>query len=341
MKGINNKIINSNKYHLFTKAEINILSKTYVDYRKDKMENLKESFTLSNLFTEENTNSKIKSENKNEETKSSILAPFNSVNKSNDENDFFDEMAIMDDFNNNRIKIENDIIKVGNRVKEFNMLYELNNNCEVDNGIIINSRTNTISSKLSNNSIYINKDIKDNEGFIFNDKQEENINNDIKDKMKEKDINKIFVSNGEKNGSINKILAMAKERRIVVAEVNKNKLHEMAISDNHQGVIAIVPPFEYCDIDDILECSKSRNEDPFILILDGIEDPHNLGAIIRTVEAAGITSIIIPKDRAVDVNETVMKTSTGALNYVKIARVTNLVNTINTLKDRGYFMVLI
>ena len=192
LKGINNKIINSNKYHLFTKAEINILSKTYVDYRKDKMENLKESFTLSNLFTEENTNSKIKSENKNEETKSSILAPFNSVNKSNDENDFFDEMAIMDDFNNNRIKIENDIIKVGNRVKEFNMLYELNNNCEVDNGIIINSRTNTISSKLSNNSIYINKDIKDNEGFIFNDKQEENINNDIKDKMKEKDINKIL-----------------------------------------------------------------------------------------------------------------------------------------------------
>ena len=192
MKGINNKIINSNKYHLFTKAEINILSKTYVDYRKDKMENLKESFTLSNLFTEENNNSKIKSENKNEETKSSILAPFNSVNKSNDEDDFFNEMPIIDDFNNHRIKIENDIIKIGNRVKEFNMLYELNNNCEVDNGIIINSRTNTISSKLSNNSIYINKDIKDNEGFIFNDK-EKNINNEFKEnKRNEKDINKIL-----------------------------------------------------------------------------------------------------------------------------------------------------
>ena len=92
-----------------------------------------------------------------------------------------------------------------------------------------------------------------------------------------RDINKIFVSNGEKNGSINKILAMAKERRVIVTEVNRKKLEEMATSDNHQGVIAIVPPYEYCDIDDILDSAKDRKEDPFILILDGIEDMQIFG----------------------------------------------------------------
>lgn len=113
-----------------------------------------------------------------------------------------------------------------------------------------------------------------------------------------RDINKIFVSNGEKNGSINKILAIAREKKVIVTEVNRKKLEEMATSDNHQGVIAIVPPYEYCDIDYILNYAKNREEDPFILILDGIEDPHNLGAIIRTAETAGVHGIIIPKRRA-------------------------------------------
>ena len=127
-----------------------------------------------------------------------------------------------------------------------------------------------------------------------------------------RDINKIFVSNGEKNGSINKILAMAKEKRVIVTEVSRNKIEEMAQSDNHQGVIAIVPPFEYCDVDDILEFAKSKNEDPFILILDGIEDPHNLGSIIRTAETAGVHGVIIPKRRSASVNSTVSKTSISA-----------------------------
>ena len=153
-----------------------------------------------------------------------------------------------------------------------------------------------------------------------------------------RDINKIFVSSGEKNGSINKILAMAKEKRVIVAEVNKNKLEEMAVSDNHQGVIAIVPPFEYCDIDDILDCAKSRNEDPFILILDGIEDPHNLGSIIRTAETAGVHGIIIPKHRAACVNSTVNKVSAGAVQHMKIARVTNISDSINELKEKGLWI---
>lgn len=153
-----------------------------------------------------------------------------------------------------------------------------------------------------------------------------------------RDINKIFVSNGEKNGSINKILAMAKEKRVIVTEVNKNKLEEMAYSDNHQGVIAIVPPFEYCDIDDILECAKSRNEDPFILILDGIEDPHNLGAIIRTAETAGVHGIIIPKRRAASVNSTVAKVAAGAVEHMNIARVNNINGAIRYLKEQDVWI---
>lgn len=153
-----------------------------------------------------------------------------------------------------------------------------------------------------------------------------------------RDINKIFVSSGDKNGSINKILAMAKEKRVIVTEVNKNKLEEMATSDNHQGVIAIVPPFEYCDIDDILDCAKSRNEDPFILILDGIEDPHNLGAIIRTAETAGVHGIIIPKRRAASVNSTVAKVAAGAVEHMNIARVNNINEAIRYLKENDVWV---
>ena len=153
-----------------------------------------------------------------------------------------------------------------------------------------------------------------------------------------RDINKIFVSNGEKNGSINKILAMARERKVIVSEVNKSKLEQMASSNNHQGVIAIVPPYEYCDIDDILECAKLRNEDPFIIILDGIEDPHNLGAIIRTAETAGVHGIIIPKRRAAGVNSTVTKVAAGAVEHMNIARVNNINEAIRYLKENDVWV---
>lgn len=153
-----------------------------------------------------------------------------------------------------------------------------------------------------------------------------------------RDINKIFVSNGEKNGSINKILAMAKEKRVIVTEVNRKKIEEMAQSDNHQGVIAIVPPYEYCDIEEILQDAKNKNEDPFILILDGIEDPHNLGAIIRTAETAGVHGIIIPKRRAACVNSTVAKVAAGAVEHMKIARVNNINETIRMLKENDIWI---
>lgn len=152
-----------------------------------------------------------------------------------------------------------------------------------------------------------------------------------------KDINKLFIEKGNRSGSINEIIAKAKQNHIVIVEVDKRKLDTMAA--NHQGVVAIVPPFEYCDIYDILDFAKAKDEDPFIVILDGIEDPHNLGAIIRTCETAGVHGVIIPKRRSASVNSTVVKVSEGATTYVKIARVNNLNDTISKLKDAGLWII--
>ncbi len=153
-----------------------------------------------------------------------------------------------------------------------------------------------------------------------------------------RDINKIFILEGEHHGSINKIIAMAKERKIVLTMVNKTKLNQMAQTENNQGVIAIVPPFDYCEVEDILENAKQREEKPFILILDGIEDPHNLGSIIRTAETAGVHGIIIPKRRSASVNSTVSKVSAGAVEHMKIARVNNINETIRYLKENDVWI---
>lgn len=153
-----------------------------------------------------------------------------------------------------------------------------------------------------------------------------------------KDINKIFVTKGEKHGSINKIIAIAKERKIIVVEKDKRQMEQMACNDNYQGVIAIVPPYEYCEMEDILNDAKRKNEDPFVLILDGIEDPHNLGSIIRTAETAGVHGVIIPKRRAASVNSTVNKVSAGAVEHMKIARVTNISDSIEKLKGEGLWI---
>ena len=153
----------------------------------------------------------------------------------------------------------------------------------------------------------------------------------------DKDINKIFIERGEKHGSIKEIIAKAKEQKIVLVEVDKNKLDSMA--ENHQGVVAVVPPFNYCEVEDILELARSKNEDPFIVVLDGIEDPHNLGSIIRTAETAGVHGVIIPKRRNATVNSTVTKVSAGATTYMKIARVNNLNETIRKLKEEGLWVI--
>lgn len=153
-----------------------------------------------------------------------------------------------------------------------------------------------------------------------------------------RDINKIFITRGERHGSISKIIAKAKENKVILVEKDKRQMEEMAQTPNYQGVIAMVPPFAYCEIEDILEEAKQKGEDPFILLLDGIEDPHNLGSIIRTAETAGVHGIIIPERRAAGVTATVAKVAAGAIEYMKIARVTNLTDTMNRLKDQGIWI---
>lgn len=175
------------------------------------------------------------------------------------------------------------------------------------------------------------------EEIIFED-QVEGRNSVIELLESGRDINKIFVAKGEKHGSINKILASAKEHKVIVTEVERSKINSMSQTDNNQGVIAIVPPFNYCEVDDILNLAKEKNEDPFIIILDGIEDPHNLGSIIRTAETAGVHGIIIPKRRAAQVNSTVNKVSAGAVEHMKIARVNNITETIRYLKENDLWI---
>lgn len=183
-----------------------------------------------------------------------------------------------------------------------------------------------------------NKKVQEKEKRNFDD-QVEGRNSVLELLESEKDINKIYVTRGEKQGSINKIIGRAKGKGIVLVEVDKTKLDEMSQTGNHQGVIAIVPPFEYCEVEDILDEAKNKNEQPFILILDGIEDPHNLGAIIRTAETAGVHGVIIPKRRAASVNSTVNKVSAGAVEHMKIARVNNINDTIQYLKDNGLWII--
>lgn len=154
----------------------------------------------------------------------------------------------------------------------------------------------------------------------------------------DRDINKILIAKGERHGSINKIITIAKQRKLVTAEVDRQKLNAISQTNNHQGVIAIVPPFNYSSVEDILDTAKERNEEPFILILDGIEDPHNLGSIIRTAETAGIHGVIIPKRRSALVNATVSKASAGAVEHMKIARVNNVNETIKYLQENGIWI---
>lgn len=172
---------------------------------------------------------------------------------------------------------------------------------------------------------------------IFND-QVEGRNAVLELLNSDRDINKIYISDGEKHGSINKIIALAKEKKVIINEISKAKLNQMSQTDNNQGVIAIVPPFNYCEVEDILHVAENRNEKPFIIILDGIEDPYNLGAIIRTAETAGVHGIIIPKRRAATVNSTVTKVSAGAVEHMKIARVNNITETIKYLKEQDIWI---
>ncbi|MBG9982449.1 23S rRNA (guanosine(2251)-2'-O)-methyltransferase RlmB [Aerococcaceae bacterium DSM 111020] len=156
--------------------------------------------------------------------------------------------------------------------------------------------------------------------------------------MNDNDVNKFYVQNGLKRDRIKDILDMVKKRNIVISEVPKEKIDALTNNGNHQGVAVSVPPIPYQSLSDCFALAKQREEDPFFLILDGIEDPHNLGSIIRTADATGVHGIIIPKRRAVGLTNVVAKTSTGAIEHVPIVRVTNLSQTISQLKEKGLWV---
>ena len=153
-----------------------------------------------------------------------------------------------------------------------------------------------------------------------------------------REVENVLVANGEKEGSVKQILALCKEKKIVVKTVDKKKLDALSAGANHQGVAANVPAHEYSSVEDILSLAEERGEAPFIIICDQIEDSHNLGAIIRTAEACGAHGIIIPKRRNVGLNFVVSKTSCGALEYMKVARVGNLAQTIEELKQKNIWV---
>ena len=149
---------------------------------------------------------------------------------------------------------------------------------------------------------------------------------------------KLFIQKGDLKGSIHKIIGMAKDKKVIIVEADKKKLDEMTNNSNHQGVVLVASDYKYATLNEILEAGEDSDRDPLIIILDEITDPHNLGAIVRTAEAAGATGVIIPKHRAASVNHTVHKTSAGATTYMRIAKVTNISQTIERLKKEGYWI---
>lgn len=153
-----------------------------------------------------------------------------------------------------------------------------------------------------------------------------------------REIENVLVAKGEREGSVNRIISMCREKGIVVKNVDRKKLDFMSGGANHQGVAANVPTHSYAAVDDILSYAESKGEKPFIIICDEIEDSHNLGAIIRSAEACGAHGVIIPKRRNVGLNFIVAKTSCGALEYVKVARVSNLASTIDVLKKKNIWV---
>ncbi len=153
-----------------------------------------------------------------------------------------------------------------------------------------------------------------------------------------REIDTLYIVRGEKGGSVGKIIGECREKGAVVKEVDRKKLDFMCGHANHQGVAAICAAHDYATVEEILAVAEDRGEAPFIVVCDGIEDPHNLGAIIRTAEAAGVHGIIIPKRRSASLNYTVGKTSAGALEYMKVARVSNLASTLDDLKERGMWV---
>ena len=154
-----------------------------------------------------------------------------------------------------------------------------------------------------------------------------------------KPVDKLFVLDGCQDSPVRTIVREAKKHDTLVQFVDKERLTQLSQTGRHQGVIAYTAAYEYAQVEDMLALAKERGEDPFLILLDDIEDPHNLGAIIRTANLAGAHGVIIPKRRAVGLTATVAKTSAGAINYTPVAKVTNLTKTMKELKEKGLWFV--
>lgn len=152
-------------------------------------------------------------------------------------------------------------------------------------------------------------------------------------------INKILVAKGERPGPVREIVGLARQNGLVVQEVEQSKLDSISGGMRHQGVLALVPPVAYAEVEDILAKARESGQPPFIVLLDELEDPHNLGAILRTADATGVHGVLIPKRRSCPLSGTVAKTSAGAVEYVPVARIGNIVQTIEQLKKAGMWVV--
>lgn len=213
------------------------------------------------------------------------------------------------------------------REKEFNKFQEKNNKSfrKKDDNQMFKRETRTLSAKETNIEAV-------REDLILG-------RNAVIEALKsDRTIECLYVSKGDLEGSIKVALGLAKDKGVVVKETDRRKLDVMCEGLNHQGIVAKVTPFKYCEVSDILEVAERKNEKPFIVILDEIEDPHNLGSIIRTAELCGVHGIIIPKRRNVGVTSTVYKCSAGAIEHMKIAKVTNINATIDLLKEKGIWI---
>jgi 23S rRNA (guanosine2251-2'-O)-methyltransferase len=154
-----------------------------------------------------------------------------------------------------------------------------------------------------------------------------------------KTIDRLYVQEGVKDGPVQTVLREAKKQKVKVDFVTRERLNQLSSTGRHQGVIAIAASYSYAEVDDILEKARAKNEDPFIILLDGIEDPHNVGAIIRTATLCGAHGVIIPKNRAASLTAAAARAAAGALNYTPVAKVTNISRTIEDLKQKGIWFV--
>lgn len=153
----------------------------------------------------------------------------------------------------------------------------------------------------------------------------------------DRDVNKILIAEGSQKGQMQQVIGLAKERNVMVQFVPKKKIDGL-VEGNHQGVVAQVAAYQYAELDDLFAAAEQKNEAPFFILLDEIEDPHNLGSVMRTADAVGAHGIIIPKRRAVGLTATVAKASTGAIEYIPVVRVNNMAQTIDKLKERGVWI---